>query len=65
MKTLKYKSNILFQKFQSYLTNTAIKLETNSTRFGIDISIYQGIEKMILKLLSLSFLKLNTSNQKQ
>jgi len=42
---LVYKSSILFELFREYMSSANIKYEISSTRFGIDINNYDGIEK--------------------
>ena len=43
--TLKFKSSELFGMFRDYIANSNISFDTNITRFGIDISNYEGIQK--------------------
>ena len=42
---LSYSSSKLFSLFNEYVEQNKFKYECSSTRFGIDIKTYQGIEK--------------------
>ena len=47
---IKYSATDLFNAFNEYVRNNNFKMDMSSTKFGIDIKKFEGMEKKKLKL---------------
>ena len=50
---IKYSATDLFNAFNEYVRNNNFKMDMSSTKFGIDIKNYEGIEKKKTKTVRL------------
>jgi hypothetical protein len=60
---IKFKANELFIMFNEFIKQNNYKVEYTSTKFGIDIKTYKGIEKKKLRLYSEITININLLKQ--
>lgn len=62
-KTVNFTASTLYDNFNSFIKNNNFKIEYTSTKFGIDIKNYEGIEKKRTKMGNHIFIDINQLKQ--